>query len=323
VTEDLLETIWACFDTSEPMFTAEVTAAWPRSAFNELIEAGVLRRGATLDSVVCPNCEEGHVEPVMSRSNGNDRVEYFIRCPQSLRVHVPDELLQTWTIDFKAVARAVAKAMTLKGKLRAVANGRLWSLGRTDWKGARREVLLARGLNDPDGASIATRVGTTARPIVLVAHARPDDRVWPAVPPPVVPLSRIADWCDGGLELDTELMFRLVEESDDIAEHVSVLPITPDKRKLLVRQQLKSELKSHLNDDALRAAYKQHHSYRHAAEALSEQTGEKISKDRVKRAVDRGGGIASVVAEEDSGSVGKTVASRSRDRKEKMSKYRN
>ena len=323
MTENVLETVWACFDTPEPMFTAEVTAAWPRLAFNQLIEAGILRRGVTLDSVVCPNCDEGHVEPVMPRSNGNDRVEYFIRCPESLRVPIPSELLQTWTIDFDGVARAVAKPMSLKGKLRALVRGRLWSLGRTDWKGTKREVMLARGLNDPDGASIAARIGPTARPIVLVAHTCPDERIWPGVAPPVVPLSRNVDWSDGGLELDTGLMFRLVEEADDVAERVSVLPITPDKRKLIVRQQLKSELKSHLTDDVLVAAYKEHQSFRKAAAALSEQMETNITKDRVVAAVKRLGGAAAVIAAGDSGSVGRTVASQSRDRAKKVSQYRN
>lgn len=81
---------------------------------------------------------------------------------------------------------------------------------------------------------------------------------------------------------------------------------------------MKAEIKSLLTDDAYAAAYKEHSSYRKAAEALTRQTGKPISKDKVRSAVKRHGGRADVVSDEDSASVARTVASRRRDRSKKF-----
>ena len=86
---------------------------------------------------------------------------------------------------------------------------------------------------------------------------------------------------------------------------------------------MKAEIKSLLTDDAMVAAYKKHSSYRKAADALTKQTGQKISKDKVKRAVDRHGGLAEIIPDGDSASVARTVASQPRDRRKIISQYRN
>ncbi|MEO2034849.1 MAG: hypothetical protein ABGZ35_22440, partial [Planctomycetaceae bacterium] len=79
-----------------------------------------------------------------------------------------------------------------------------------------------------------------------------------------------------------------------------------------------AEIESMLTDDALAAAYAQHGSYREAADALSEQTGQPISKDKVYRAVQRRGGVRAVKSDTNSHSVRRTVASQRRDGKKKI-----
>jgi len=86
------------------------------------------------------------------------------------------------------------------------------------------------------------------------------------------------------------------------------------KGKKVVRRQVKAEIKTLLTDDVCVAAYKQHNSYRKAADALTEETGRPISKDKIRRAVERHGGIAAIMPEEDSDSIARTVTSQRHDR---------
>jgi ABC-type Zn uptake system ZnuABC Zn-binding protein ZnuA len=75
-------------------------------------------------------------------------------------------------------------------------------------------------------------------------------------------------------------------------------------------------------DDQLVAAYREHKSYRKAAETLSRQTGVTITKDQVSRAVQRSGGVKVVASVDDSGSVVRTVASHRCDNKRIFPKNR-
>jgi hypothetical protein len=93
--------------------------------------------------------------------------------------------------------------------------------------------------------------------------------------------------------------------------------LDPGREKRMIRRQVKEELKSMLEDDALVLAYKQHGSYRKAAAALSEDRGCTITKDRVQRAVKRGGGIPAVMRTESSSSIVRPSPSHRRDTKGK------
>jgi hypothetical protein len=64
-------------------------------------------------------------------------------------------------------------------------------------------------------------------------------------------------------------------------------------------------------------AYRQEGTLRAAAKFLSKQTNSEVSKDRVKRAIDRQGGVDALANEEDSNSVVRGVVSHHRDRKGK------
>lgn len=102
-------------------------------------------------------------------------------------------------------------------------------------------------------------------------------------------------------------------------ESTSALPANGERLKRIVRQQLKAELKSHLMDDVLIAAYKQYGSIRKAADALTAETGKRVSKDSVLRAVKRVGGGDALRSTESSESVARTVASQRRVTKKKIS----
>lgn len=310
---DPLEIVWNVMDAPNPLFTAEAVRAWPDSFMERLTGAGLLVRTNNASHVVCPNCSDGHVEEVVARERPPGTVRFFIRCPEALRVEVPPESLLQWTVDFDAVARAVAAGMNVSGTCTALVPARLWRLGKVSWQGVSREVLLARALAGPDGVDIAGRISTGGRPIVFVADLAPPLAIWPGRIPAVIPLSRVASMGATGLDLDAAQMMMLVKDADAAAEASEALPLDPKKKRLFARKQLKAELNAHLEDDVLLAAYKQDPSYRRVADQLTEQLGRKITKDKVKRAVDRAGGIKAVLRGGDSQSVRCTVASHRRD----------
>lgn len=105
-------------------------------------------------------------------------------------------------------------------------------------------------------------------------------------------LSTVADVLESGGKLADELG-ALDELLNRQRTPALAQPVEQRQVKKMVRQQVKAELKTHLDDDYLVAAYAQYGSYRKAAKALSVD-GREVSRDKVKRAVDRAGGIDAI-----------------------------
>jgi ribosome-associated translation inhibitor RaiA len=300
-------------EAETPLFTATDLRRWPADTADRLIGLGLLRLTTSATHVMCPACDEGHVEEVIPRQGDDGNVRFFIRCPEALRVEVPENLLRQWTVDFDALAAALARALSLKAHLKALVPGRLWRLGKTPWQGANREVLLARGLGWPDGRTVTCQIGPNGRPVVLVPEQAPTDAVWSGRPPAVVVLGQVTTLGEDGLEVDAADLAARVNEADQRTATVMTLPVTPAEQKRTIRQQVKAEVKTHLEDDVLVAAYKECGSYRGAADALTRQLGKMISKDKIRRAVLRAGGLGEVAQTADSSSVRRSVASQRRD----------
>jgi hypothetical protein len=311
---DPLSLIWPCVDTPEPLFTLDQVASWPAGVRERLEAAGILRQARSATHVVCPACDEGHVEEVVHRTDHDGTVRYFIRCPEALRVEVPARLLLQWTIDFGALAGVIASGMALKGRVGVLFPSRLWRLGKTPWPEAHREVLFARGLSWPDGRQVASRTGPGGRAIVLVADRVPPPDVWPGREPALVPLAGMARLADGRAELDLAEMAVLVSDHDDVLEAAGQVALDGKRRRAILRRQIKSEVKSMLADDAIAHAYATHGSYRKAAAVLTAECGTPVRKDQVARAIQRLGGPKKVGMTSDSESICRAVASHRRDR---------
>jgi hypothetical protein len=317
-TSDLFDLLLGALDDIDRVFDYEETYRWPAGQMDALRRQGLLRQATAGLHAPCPNCDRGHIEPVTIRVAPDGTRRFYIQCPESMRVPVEPDMCVGWEVDAEGMARAIASALRLNSKPKAVSPGRLWRLGRVPWRGTTREVILAIRMHDDDAASIAAHIGPGGRAIVFVPRNLPDERVWPGHVPAVVALSRLATLGQGGIELDVAAMTELVADADAAAEARSSMPVDPEVKKQVVRQQVKAEIKGQLEDDILVAAYKTHGSYRKAAEALTEQTGQTISKDKVSRAVKRAGGVDALRESDDSASVARTVASHSRDRGKKF-----
>ncbi|MBX3403826.1 MAG: hypothetical protein KF699_10490 [Phycisphaeraceae bacterium] len=308
-----LSILWACFDTTEPEFSASELASWPPADRKWLLEAGVLKETSAATSIACPSCEDGHVEEVLELPESAPR-RFFIPCPDAVRVEIDLDGLRRWTVDVDMVAALIAAGLALTGPVRPVEPGRLWRLGTTRMGQSSREVVLFRQPDTEDGARIAAHIGQTGRPIVLFAGGEPPPTVWPGRTPACVALSRVLSHNGTRLHVDALLLHDLVSRADDLQSQMHAIPIEPKGKKLVVRRQLKAELSSHLADSNLLAAYRQHGSMREAATALTKERGKPVTKDMVQRAVTRAGGAKAVLNSEDSESVTRTVASHRRDK---------
>lgn len=305
-----LDIIWSSFDAAESSFTPECVGAWPAGAFETLRDAGLVREGAPAAFVVCPACQDGHVEEVRPQAGRNGAVRYFIGCPEGLRVEIEAELRRTWTVDHDAVADAVAKAISPSGRCVGVLPDRLWRLRRVKHGGASRDMLLARGLDWGDGAEICRMISSSCRPIVFTPTPT-SGNVWPDLPPPLIALSSVAKLTGGVVVLDAADVAAEVDEVDRRRHAIRPIALTPKQQDALFREQARAVLRSHLSHEEIIATYLRHGTVRATGLALG------ISKDRVQRALNARGGARAIREQESSASIVRSVASRSRDKKKK------
>lgn len=313
---ELFRVLLAAADDDHCVFDQAELDRWPAGALGEFQRLGLLRPASGRLMAPCPNCADGHVEPVEPRAAPDGATRFFIYCPVALRVEVDPESCRGWEIDPNGLAAVVARALDLSGRPKDVMPGWLWRLGRIPWDGKTREVLFARRLGDPDAASVTVHVGPGGRSIVLVPHHVPDERIWPNRTPPVVALSRIASVGDGGVMIDGVALMESVAEADQSAQDGGQIPLDAVAANK-VRKHVKATIETMISSEALVQAYRVHGSYRKAADALNAE-GYLTNRWAVERAVRAAGGARVVKAEEDSASVARSVASHSRDRSKKF-----
>ena len=313
---DPLEWLWPLADAPVPTVATHHTAGWPEGVLDRLQELGLLVECELAARVLCPECRD-HYEEVLA-CEGPGRATYsFIACPEFRRVRVSRDARRQWSVHFAGLTSGLAAVMKLTGKVAELTPARVWRLGRTTWHGESRDVVLARGLNWCDAASVRAAITRTRKPVVFVPHAKPDADFWSGRVPPVLALDQIAADAPGGIDIDPLEILTALRDADALRSESGTAPVTAEQLTLLIRRQIKAEHKSELTDDVYLAAYRQHGSVRKAAEFLTNETGATISKDQVQRAVTRAGGAAEVLNAEDSDSVVRPVASRSRDRRGK------
>lgn len=296
--DDPLDRLWPQFDLPRPLFSPDMLRHWPSDAANRLQAAGFLRQAETAQRVICPGCYEGHVEDVVTTRFPDGLPRLFVYCPEVLRAEVPAESLRQWTIDFERLAGALARALAVYGKLLPLVPNRLWRLGKALWRGTMRDVFLVRGVTWSDAPQIVGRIGRSRCPIVLVSNCLPPIETWGNCRPAVIPLPDVAWLDEDALAIDAASMAALVADADAAWDDRG--GPTLDKRQL--RQLIRAQRDSQLQDDVLVAAYKQFGSYRKAADGLIAQ-GVETDRWKVERAIQRAGGTAALCRDESSLSV--------------------
>jgi hypothetical protein len=312
---DPLEYLLPIIESQQLTIGNDEVCRWPTGVLGTLMDLGVLVSAEDASSIRCPECGE-HWEEIITGDGPGDSTPLFIRCPEVLRIEVTQHHRRQWRPDLSALVVMLASSLNLTGKPQELVSQRLWRLGRLTWNKESRDVLFVRGLRWPD-SELSRSVSVRQRKPILISstYAMPDD-FW-RTPPPQLVLRNIA-WFTDRFEIDVEEVAACIADASKKAVESSSFAITEEELKLAIRRQIKAESKSELTDDIYVRAYRQENSLRAAAEFLSKQTGSLVTKDSVKRAIDRQGGIAALANTEDSNSIVRGVTSQHRDKKGKI-----
>jgi hypothetical protein len=307
--------ILARADAQDATFNADEIAAWPDGAAAMFESLPLIRAAEHARSAVCDACGNDHTETVEYVTDANGQLHGFISCPDAGAVEVPLSRLKCWAVAVDELVGVLAKGLSLKGKPVEIVADRLWRLGHTDWGGAARSVMLARGLCWDDNSAVVQKADIKPTSIIFVPGRAPSNGLWGGPEPAVVLLSSIVDVATGKIIVKHADAANLVAECDKAAAEARAAKPAKGKKDPVTQQQLKSAIHSLMYDDPLIAAYRQYGSYQKAAAALSKEQGVRISKDKIFRAVKKAGGPAAVVQGASTGSVRRSVASQRRDKK--------
>lgn len=307
---DPLELLWPMVDAPDSLVSAHSAASWPAGVHKRLVELGLLRPAADASRVLCTECGE-HIEEVLAIDGPQGCTRFVIPCPVVMRADVPSAALKQWTVDYAHLATALASTLALTGKCVELVTGRLWRLGHTQWNGKSRDAFFARGLHWSDGETVRAVLVRGRKPIVFVALKRPPSEFWRTVPAVLV-LSHIAVLGDGLIEIETLEIAAAIHDADALVTAAMIPNLSQKVLKQMIRQQVKAEMKTQLNDDVYLAAYRQCGSVREAAAFLSAESEREVTKDQVHRALARAGGAAAVLNADDSDSIVRGVASQRR-----------
>jgi hypothetical protein len=305
-----LQFLWPGIEAVNPVFARAAIIRWPKGVHEQLVAAGLVIPQGTSTRIRCPECGETHVGTPFQREQPDGTMRAFIHCRRHVRAQVTDRDLQQWAASVESLVGALSTSLSLGGKATKLDSDRVWRCGRWVYQGVQRDVLFARGLRRHDGVQFRRAITAAHRPVVFVGSEIPDADFWQGRIPPLIRLREVATLVDAKIEIDVTQVIGLVRSADDSGDGET---ITLDQLKLMIRQQVKAEGKTALTDDILIEAYRQCGTVRDAAAFLTEQSGQTVSKDKVQRAVTRGGGPEVVMRSEDSESVVRTVSSRRRD----------
>lgn len=305
--KNALDCFWPLLEFVEPAMAESSQCAWPKGVWEQLIEVGFLCRTVNAESVLCPGCYE-HYEEVVALDYPDGGVKLFVPCPELLRAEVDPRLLHQWTGNFDHIVTQLAEALGLSGRPKELVPRRLWRLGRTTWLGRSRDVLFARCLNSDDSAPTRAEIVRGRRPIVFVPMNVPPNRFWNGRQPPVLSLMDFTALKDNQIEIEVLAVASAIHYADETSMLESPLQITAEELQTQIRQEIAGVQKFELTDDIIVSAYRQFPSYRGAADWLTRELGQAVSKDKVSRAILRRGGALAVLNADDSDSICRGVA---------------
>ena len=277
-----IPTLWTLIDTCNDGISWDALDDWMPPDVLDVLQSTWLRQTSNSELITCPECGEHEEEPVVFAGRNGD-VRMFIACPEFGRVQVYVDDLQLWRFDFQRIAQTVAESLNLTDAVTLAIPDRLWRLGRTQWRQQLREVWLCRQIESLESAQVRRHMQSSLRPILLCCDNQPErvDHQWC---PALASLSQLSHWHGGQLAADHRRLMETVVAQDELLNQLrSTQPRLPAPRT--IRRHVKAEIESMVSNEMYVAAYRQHQSYRKAAEELSRQTGQKITKDKVARAV--------------------------------------
>lgn len=221
---DTLDQLWAAMEAIDPVLLPDGWRALRGECLDELIRCSILVPGDPAERVRCPVCTKSHFETVIARTRKDGAVEHFIKCPREMRVRVEAADRMTYRVDVHAVARLIAGSAGLTGEVRSLGSDRVIDCGHRIEGGVRVDVVLARGLDRQDGASVIASLPQSPIPrLLLVPRALPDSTLWSSVASAALPLRGLALLADGVITVDSRVVRRAMQQivqDGAIAPHI-------------------------------------------------------------------------------------------------------
>ena len=307
---DAFQYLCLTMDEERRTISAYEASEWPENGFERLLALGFFNQVENSQYVVCPDCLD-HEEEVICLDYPGRKTRWYIPCPEGGRVELhPDELRQ-WRISLPNIVQGIADQLSLNGNPTELVPGHVWRLGRWKEPGGLHDVLLAVGLNTRQAENCRRGITSAHRPVVLIPHREPPREFWLGRVPPLISLHAAAAFTADRILIDPEYVLDVVrqEELEPTAEEA----VGPEQLRMMIRRMIRTEGQIKVDDEILLKALQSCGSVRKAATFLTEELKQTVTKDRVQRAVDRAGGLASVATDRDSDSV---VRSRSKDRRD-------
>lgn len=299
-------------DRENPAISAHEASLWPENGFGRLLALGLFCQMENRQYVVCPDCL-GHEEEVVCLEHPAGSTRWYIPCQEGGRVEIRPDDLRQWRISLSTVAQVVAKQLKLTGKCTEVAPGHVWRLGRWREPGGVHDILFVVGLNTTHAENCRRAITSAHRPVVLIPRREPAKEFWQGHVPPLISLHAAAEFRDDQILLDAEYVLDVVRQEE--FEPASGDVLGPEQLRMMIRRLIRTEGQIKVDDEILLKALQTCGSVRKAAQFLTEQLKQTVTKDQVQRAVSRAGGLAAVAADRDSDSV---VRSRGRTRRDTM-----
>lgn len=298
---DVLNLVLCAFEDDDRSFDRVEINRWPDGSFESMVAAGLLHRAGGRMIASCPECEGSHAEEVFTESCGDEK-RYYIDCPDLVRVEVTPDDCERWEPCKEGVAEAIKVAMQLSSAFKELYPQRLWRLGRFQWNGRSREVLLARGLCRPDARNVMAKVPPAGKALVLVPEHVPDDRGWPGRIPAVVSISDYLVFESNNLQLDGGAMLDAIQDADQQVHdqgHVSLDVVAKKKVKHTVKECIDERVfKEEVVDAVIRFG-----GVLQAIDELKAEGKEPPSKATIYRWVNKNGGIESLRSKPEWGSM--------------------
>lgn len=182
------------------IFTYDEFHRWGRRTMDQLVELGLLREIERASVVRCDDCCEGCFVPAELDTDARTgkMVGYYF-CSHEYeggpKTFDLDEFRQ-WEFRLDGLAALVAEALGL-GTIEPVVPHRVCLLGTLPTGGGPLDIFLACGLWTKDASSVierASRLRTSAAPVVLVLTRPPRPILWHDVRPTVLVLAEHVSW---------------------------------------------------------------------------------------------------------------------------------
>ena len=280
---DSLALLWLLMEQQDAAVSSYAARRWLTGVHPTLVTLGVLRETENATRIVCPECFD-HEEEVLVRPGPDGQVRYAIPCPEVMRAEVNPEDLRQWRIDVGRVAALLKDQLQLGGKCCELSPGRVWRLGRWQYQGVVRHMLLACGLDGPDAKTVRRAITAAKQPVVFVPDHVPASDFWRGRIPALLRLSDVARLANGQIELDTGLIISLVDEADMEASDADAT-VSDHSLSFVVDQKVHNAVKSQLTDDQILQAYVANgSSARKAAKYLGKQ-GVSVHHSTISRTV--------------------------------------